>query len=173
MRYLTLAVALSSLFLQNVQPALVKRQEVIPIIPFETIVAPTPGTTVTVGQSFDINYPVPFFPQCPSSLYPISLYLLDHAPTASDVNPGLPNGPTIVNPLFQFGEAFLGWAFPDQSPPNIPGLPPLPSNLTLPDLGIQNGEIFFVVTQLFTTCPGHGAIIEVGVSSVAVEYTNA
>lgn len=40
-----------------------------------------------------------------------------------------------------------------QTPPNIPALPIPPSNLTMPDLSIADGEIYFVVTEVFSTCP--------------------
>ncbi|THH26788.1 hypothetical protein EUX98_g7400 [Antrodiella citrinella] len=154
--------------------ALDRRSPVIEsIIPFTIIDAPVPGTAAAAGQDFPLNYTTPFFGECPSSLYALQIFLLDHMPTAADVTTTLPtNNPDIIDALFQFGDAWLGW-IGSSSPPNIPTLPPLPSTLTMPDLGIPSTTLYFLVTQFLDSCPGEGAAFEiVGVSYNAIDYVN-
>lgn len=78
------------------------------------------------------------------------------------------------------------------SPPTILDFPLPPSNFTMPELSVPDGEIYFVVAELFSSCPvshsavhlaglyltlpsrqGHGAFIDVGVSYSAIRYSGS
>ena len=78
------------------------------------------------------------------------------------------------------------------SPPPILEFPLPPSNLTMPELSVLDGEIYFVVAEIFIECPvshpavhlasiyltlpprqGHGAFIDVGVSYSAIQYSGS
>ena len=102
----------AALLLGSVQAGVVKRSTVEPIIPFSTVVAPVAGTAIAAGDTFDLSYPVSVYGRCPSSLYALSLYLLDHEPTDADVNPTQPGGNMLLNPLYQWGQSWLGWTEP-------------------------------------------------------------
>lgn len=91
--------------------ALNRRTPVIEsIIPFSIVPEPAAGTSAAAGDTFPLSYNTPFFGECPSSLYALEMFLLDHVPTAADVTTVPPNTtPDIIDPLFQFGQGWLGW----------------------------------------------------------------
>ncbi|TCD68592.1 hypothetical protein EIP91_010381 [Steccherinum ochraceum] len=161
-----LLTALPAILFGGANAAIIRRDTLI-FLPFETIVAPADGTAIVGGQSFNLNYPVSVFGRCPSSLYGLRLFVLDHVPTDADVNAN------FSDHLFQFGNFWLGWTAPgksDQTPPNIPNLPPLPSNFTMPELSIGDTTVYFVVVQDMSCVPN---IPGVGVSYSAIEYSDA
>ena len=113
MRLLKTSLAATSLLFASVQAAVLKRSTIVPLVPFSTVPEPADGSAVAAGQSFPLDYPVSIYPPCPSSLYPLQFFLLDHLPTASDVNPDFSTtGGPLLNPLYQFGDAWLGWTEP-------------------------------------------------------------
>ncbi|TCD68590.1 hypothetical protein EIP91_010379 [Steccherinum ochraceum] len=134
-------------------------------LPFTIIVSPTNGTTLAAGQTFNFEYPLSIYGPCPSALYPIAAYLLDHVPTSDDVTV---NDPT--QSLFSFGE-WIGAATP-LSPGGTTTRPP-PTSLTMPELSPEmSGEtIYFVVVQTMDGCVGHQ--FGYGVSYSAIRFTTA
>ena len=116
MRFLRTSLAATSLFFTSVHAGVFKRVTVVPLsIPFSTIVEPADGSSVAAGQLFPLDYPVNLYPLCPSAVYPLQFFLLDHIPTAEDVDSNDPtsaNWASIRNPLYQFGNDWEGWIEP-------------------------------------------------------------
>lgn len=117
MRFLRTSLATTSLFFTSVHAGVLKRLIVVSLdIPFSTIVEPADGSSIAAGQLFPLDYPVSFYPPCPTAVYPLQFFLLDHIPTAEDVdtNPTTSgsNWASIRNPSYQFGNDWEGWIEP-------------------------------------------------------------
>jgi len=126
-----------------------------------TISKPTVDSAAVAGSSIDFDYLN--VNQCESGYSPISTWLLDHAPSTSEVT----SSGTFASGDFL---ATLGnFLIPNFGLPPMTTPPPPPSTLTVPTVSAPDGPLFFAVIETFLSCPPDGHT-QYGLSFVEVEY---
>jgi hypothetical protein len=112
-----------------------------------TLAAPSSGLTIAEGSDFpftfhDVNW-------CEDGYSPISVWLTDYAPAASNLNS------TGQFPEGQYTYYFGEYLIPNFGLPPLEGNNPPPSTLTLPELeSLAKGDkVYLSVVETGTNCP--------------------
>ncbi|OBZ79569.1 hypothetical protein A0H81_00265 [Grifola frondosa] len=155
----SLSAVLSALLVTAASCTVIDRRQVQS--PFVgTISTPADGTTIGVGETFAFNYSVSDW--CHSGYSPLSVWLVENSPVFSD-----------LNSTGQFPEGEYLYYFGDYLVANFAGLPPMgtppPSALTMPELNIDDGNVYLAVVETFYDCPPN-IPVEYGVASNQIEY---
>ncbi|KAF7330202.1 hypothetical protein MVEN_02457300 [Mycena venus] len=122
-----------------------------------TIAAPATGAVATSGGSFPFSYLDSNW--CEGGYTPITVWLLDHAPTTASLN----STGQFTDAKYYFGPFLIGNF---GLPPIGPTLPP-PSTLTMPDLsGYPSGSAMYVaVVETANNCPPGNQPAQYGMTS--------
>lgn len=128
-----------------------------------SITSPDAGTFMTAGEDVAFDITVPEWNHCHPAYTPVNVYLLDHQPTASDLNSTY----GFSDFLHYFGEYMVI---------NVAGMPsqgtPPPSTLQMPNLEdsqLTEGAVFLAVIETIEGCPPDG-FWEYAIDSVQMGY---
>ncbi|KAJ7672247.1 hypothetical protein DFH06DRAFT_926012, partial [Mycena polygramma] len=123
-----------------------------------TITQPTGGTVATSGSTIPFSYKDSNW--CEGGYSPITVWLLDYAPTTANLN----STGQFPDAAYYFGPFLI----------NNFGLPPMnpvaPATLSLPDLSAYTAgsEIYLAVVESANTCPPGNQPTQYGMTSTQI-----
>ncbi|KAJ7036850.1 hypothetical protein C8F04DRAFT_1094584 [Mycena alexandri] len=125
-----------------------------------TIVEPTSGVVATTEGSLPFSYKDSNW--CEAGYSPISVWLLDYAPTTANLNA---TG-QFTDAAYYFGAFLIG----NFGLPPLSGSPSPPTTLTLPDLSQYGAgsSMYIAVVETATTCPPGNQPAQYGLASVEI-----
>ncbi|KAI0697170.1 hypothetical protein BC835DRAFT_1270752 [Cytidiella melzeri] len=134
-----LSTLLPAIVAVSASPALQGRADVL-----NSIVAPADGTVIQPGETFSFQYTLDNW--CEDGYTPVSVYLLQTAPTSSSLN----STGKYSQFVYHFGDyLYNNFGLPVMSPG------PPPSTLTMPtlDSSFVGQTIYFATAQTENGCP--------------------